>query len=745
MKGQSTRVVGTRALRYDAPEKVIGRAKYTADIQAPGMAYGKILRSPHAHARIRRIDTSRAEAFPGVYAVVTAKDLPPTTGDSFDHQALRDSTLASDRVLHVGHPIAAVAARTLSIAEQALDLIAVDYDILPAVVDVLEAIKPDAPVLHERFRTGALGDAEDRPTNIAWRFEHVSGDPDAGFAEADVIVEHEFTSLMVHPGYIEPQAALAVWSPDGRLTLTTSTQGFFDVRNTLVELLGLPMSDVRVIAAEVGGAFGGKNTSYIDAAAALLARKAGRPVRVTMTRAEVFLGTGPSSGTVIRVKAGAKQNGQLTALDAQLYYEAGAYPGSPMGSGVNVLVGAYVIPNGHIEGYDIVVNKPRVGSYRGPGGTPANFAIEQVMDELALKLGMDPLAFRLQNSVRNGSQDLLGHSLSDIGAIEVLEAAQSHPHYSAPLEGPNRGRGVAHAYWGNWGARSSATLTVNPDGTVGLVTGSVDITGTRSSLAMQAAEVLGLEYGQVKPSVGDTDTIGYSDVSAGSRTTVATGHAVVRAAEEVLAKLRDRVAEIWQVSPTSVSYDRSTRSFGSNEAPEKQITFAELAALLPQTGNVIIGASAVDIQEWGVSFGTHIVDVEVDPETGKVKLLRYTAVQDVGKAIHPPAAEGQLQGGATQGIGWALYEGYAYDHEGKLLNPHLLDYKLPTALDLPMIDTVLVEVPYPKHPFGARGVGEVPILPPPAAIANAIYRAVGARVTDLPMTPARILEALGVI
>ncbi|MCU0523136.1 MAG: xanthine dehydrogenase family protein molybdopterin-binding subunit, partial [Anaerolineae bacterium] len=710
MSEQSTRVVGTRTLRHDAPEKVIGRAKYTADLQAPGMAHGKILRSPHAHARIRSIDTSRAEALPGVYAVVTARDLPPYEGDSFDHRALRDSTFASDKVLHVGHPIAAVAARTLSTAEEALDLIAVDYEVLPAVVNVLDAIKPNAPILHEHLRTSSLGGAEDRPTNIAWRFEHAIGDLTAGFAEADVIVEREFTSLLVHQGYIEPQAALAIWSPDGSLTLHTSTQGSFAVRDTIVDLLKLPMADVRVIPAEVGGAFGGKNTSYIDAAAALLARKAGRPVKTVMTRAEVFLGTGPSSGTVIRIKAGANREGRLTALDAQLYYEAGAYPGSPVGSGASVMTGAYVVPNGHIEGFDIVVNKPRSSSYRAPGGTPANFALEQVVDELAEKLGMDPIEFRLINSLRNGCQNFFGHTVADIGAVEVLEAVRAHPHYNAPLGGPNRGRGVAHAYWGNWGARSSATLTVNPDGTVGLVTGSVDITGTRTSLAMQAAEALGLDYNQVKPSVGDTGNIGYSDVSAGSRTTVATGHAVVRAAEDTIARLCARAAQIWGVPVDSMSYERATRTFSSTSDPDKRITFAELAALLPQTGNVVIGVANVDIQEWGVGYGAHIVDVEVDPETGKVKLLRYTAVQDVGKAIHPPAVEGQLQGGATQGIGWALYEGYVYDANGRLLNPHLLDYKLPTALDLPMIDTVLVEVPYPKHPYGARGVGEVPIV-----------------------------------
>lgn len=744
------RVVGTRPPRMDAPEKVIGRAIFAADVRLPGMLCGKVLRSPHAHARIRRIDTRRAEALPGVYAVVTAKDLPEAEDrterlgeGSINYKYLRDGTLASDKVLHVGHPVAAVAARTATLAEQALALIEVDYEVLPAVTDVLAAMEPEAPILHETLRTESLAGEGERPTNVAWHFQQILGDPERGFAEADVIIEREFTSAMVHQGYLEPQAATAVWSPDGRCTIYTTTQGIFAVRDQVAQLLHLPMSDVRVIATEVGGAFGGKNTSYVDVVAVLLARKSGRPVQVVMSRADVFTGTGPSSGTVIRVKMGATNEGRITAARAELFYEAGAYPGSPVGSGANIMFAPYAIPNGQIDGYDVLVNRPRSSSYRAPGATPANFAAEQVIDELAERLGMDPLEFRVRNSAVEGTQHIAGWTLEHVDPLKVLEAARTHPHYTAPLEGAYRGRGVAHAFWGNWGARSSCTLTVNPDGTLGLVTGSVDITGTRTSLAMQAAEVLGLPLDRIKAAVGDTDSIGYSDVSAGSRTTVATGQAAIKAAHDVIRQLRERAASIWNVPPESVAYEEA--AFTTSADPDKKLTFAELAALLPDTGNVVIGVGNVDVQDWGAGFGTHIVDVEVDPETGKVRLLRYTAVQDVGKAIHPTQVEGQIQGGATQGIGWALYEGYAYDAEGRMLNPHLLDYKLPTALDVPFIDTVLVEVPYPKNPFGARGVGEVPIIPPPAAIANAIYRALGVRVCHLPMTPRRVLEAMGVI
>ena len=737
-------VIGDRAIRVDAAEKVVGQAVYGTDTALPGMLVGKVLRSPHAHAKVLSIETARAEALDGVYAVVTAADLPPLPADvGHGEQQFRDRVLAGDKVLFQGHPIAAVAARTQVIADEALSLIDVAYEVLPAVVDVLDAMAPEAPILDPQLRTRSLAGTGETPTNVAQHFRQVKGDPDAALAAADVVVTHEFRTKLVHQGYIEPHASTAVWPRTGDLTIYATTQGAFAVRDHVTRLLQLPMSKVRVVPLEVGGAFGGKNASFVDGVAALLARKAGRPVKVVMTRTETLQATGPSSGTVIRVTMGVTSEGQITVAKAELFYEAGAYPGSPVGSGANIMFSPYDIAHGQIDGYDVVVNKPKVESYRGPGATPANFAVEQVVNELAERLAMDPLAFRLLNTATEGAETISGMVHHDMGAVEVLEAAQLHPHYTAPLGGPNRGRGVAHAYWGNWGARSSVAITVNPDGTVALVTGSVDITGIRTSVAMQAAEVLGLPLPSVKASVGDTDSIGYSDVSAGSRTTVATGHAAMQAAREVIAKMTARLATIWEVDATSIVYGDGV--FTVSDDAEKAMPFAELAALLPTTGNTVIGVANVDIRDWGCSFGTHIADVEVDPETGKVTLLRYTVVQDVGKAINPVQVEGQLQGGATQGIGWALYEGYDYDSDGNLLNANLLDYKLPTALDVPDIETVLVEVPYPGHPFGARGVGETPIIPPPAAIAGAIVQATGARVCELPMTPARILEAMGVI
>jgi CO/xanthine dehydrogenase Mo-binding subunit len=403
----------------------------------------------------------------------------------------------------------------------------------------------------------------------------------------------------------------------------------------------------------------------------------------------------------------------------------------------------YEIPHGQIDAYDVVVNKPRTAAYRAPGVPQANFPVEQLIDEMAVRLGMDPIEFRLKNAVREGSELITGTTHGNIGAEEVLKAARSSQHYRTPLSGPNRGRGVAQGYWGNWGARSSCTISVNGDGTLNLVTGSVDLSGTRTTTAMQASEILGIDPDRIKSNVGDTDSIGYTEMSGGSRTTFATGIAAVTAARDVIAQMRGRAALLWGVEVQDVAFERGT--FVTRRGGEKQMTFSEVAAKLAETGGAVTGTGNVDPQGWGGSFGLHIADVEVDPETGKVKILRYTAVQDVGKAVHPSFVEGQIQGGAVQGIGWGLYEGYRYDSKGNLLNPGYLDYKIPTATDVPMIETVLVEVPGPNHPFGVRGVGETPIIPPPAALANAISQAVGVRVCDLPMTPVRILEAMGVI
>jgi CO/xanthine dehydrogenase Mo-binding subunit len=409
------------------------------------------------------------------------------------------------------------------------------------------------------------------------------------------------------------------------------------------------------------------------------------------------------------------------------------------------IMAAYKIENTRIDGYDVVVNKPKTSAYRAPGSTHAAFAMESTVDEVAERLGIDPINFRLLNAAKEGDRRPDGPRHPRIGCVEVLEAARESSHWRSKLvrKGPDgrvRGRGVANGFWVNGGRESAVTITVNGDGTVQLVEGSTDIGGTRVSIAMQAAEILCLRAEDVRPFVADTDGIGYTDVTGGSRTTYATGAAAIKAAEAVLIEMKARAARHWDRNVRDVAF--ADGMFHSKSDPELRMSFKGLAAKLSDTGGPVTGVGTVNIPDAGGAYGTHIVDVEVDPETGKVDILRYTAVQDVGRAVHPSYVEGQIQGGAAQGVGWALNEEYYMDEKGQMLNSSWLDYRMPTALDLPKIDTILVEVPYPTHPFGVRGVGEVPIVAPVAAVANAIYDAIGIRMRRTPMKPGRILEAL---
>ena len=744
------KVIGTRPIRHDGVDKVTGRAIYGADFQITGLLHGRVLRSPHAHARIISIDTSRAEAHPGVKGVVTAQDLPEA-GDKIadlgegavNLKYLCDNILASDKALYKGHAVAAVAATNPHIAEEACDLIDIEYEVLPPVLEVRQAMESNAPILHENLTTSSLGDEDDKPTNIASHLQHKKGDIEKGFAEADVIIERDFVTGTVHQGYIEPHNATAHYNQDGQLTVWCSTQGAFTVREQLAEILQYPVSKIKVVPLEIGGGFGGKINVYIKPVAALLAKKTGKPVKVLMNRADVFEGTGPTPASYITIKIGAKEDGKITAAQTSLAFEAGAYPGSPVGAGAMCVFAPYNIEHVLIDGYDVVVNKPKTAPYRAPGATNAAFGTETVIDELAEQLDIDPLEIRIMNGAKEGDRRADGPIFPRVGFIESVEAAKEHPHYTAPNGKKYHGRGVASGFWFNIGLESSVTINVNPDGTVNLVEGSTDIGGTRASIAMQAAEVLGIPAESVNPTVVDTNSIGYTAVTGGSRTTYATGYAAYEAAHDVVKQMIGRAAKLWDVDEANVQF--ADGEFSSINGKEEQISFRDLSARLGQTGGPVIGRATMNPAGAGGAFATHVVDVAVDEDTGKVEILRYTATQDAGKAIHPSYVEGQIQGGVVQGIGWALNEEYIYNAEGTMTNASFLDYRMPTCLDLPMIDTVIVEVPNPGHPYGVRGVGEVPIIPPPAAIANAIYDAIGIRMTELPMSPDRLLKAMGKI
>ena len=744
-------VVGTRPVRPDGVDKVTGRAQYGADIRFTDLLHGKILRSPHSHARIVSIDTSQAEAHPGVRAVVTGKDLPFASmtkeqlGDRYQSSKFASgNVLAGDKVLYKGHPVAAVAASSPHEAEEALGLIKVEYEVLPPVLNVKDAMKEGAPLLHDDLYTSDLGEMAKVPSNVASHLRHEKGDLAQGFAQADVVVEHEYDTASVHQGYIEPHASTAFWNKDGQLDIWCSTQGPFWVRRDVANVLGHPVSKIKVTPTEIGGGFGGKIPIYLDPVAALLSRKSGHPVKVVMNRAEVFESSGPGAGTWMRVKIGATKDGKLTAMEAEYAFEAGGYPGSPVGQATTCGFGVYEFPNGRADGYDVVVNKPKTAAYRAPGSPQASFAVETVLDELCEKLGMDPVEFRLINAAKEGTRRIEGPVFKPIGQVECLQALKDHDHYKTPLgkgtDGKLRGRGVASGYWGNANLQSSATITVNPDGTLSLLEGSVDIGGSRAAIAMQAAETLGLPYEDVKPTVADTDSVGFTAVTGGSRTAFATGIAAMEAADEVKRLMIERAAKIWDTAVDNVQYEKGTFSHISD--PELKLSFKQLAAQLNPTGGAISASASVEPTGQGNSVATHIVDVEVDPDTGKVEILRYTASQDAGKAVHPSYVEGQMQGGVVQGIGWALNEEYYFNDNGQMMNSSLLDYRMPTTLDLPMIDTVIIEVPNPGHRYGVRGVGEVPIVPPMAAIANAIHNALGVRMSKLPMSPGAVLEAL---
>ena len=743
-------VVGTRPIRHDGLDKVVGSAKFGADTQLSGMLHGKVLRSPYAHAKILGIDTSKAEALPGVTAVVTSKDFPIIGNVTIDlaeggSRLLAEHIMAADKARYKGHAVAAVAATSAHIAEAALELIEVDYEVLKPVLSIKDAMADDAPLLHENLTTHfkierfARGDDTGAQSNIASHIQHKLGDIEKGFAEADVILEREFTTQTVHQGYIEPHASTATWAGDGRLTIWTCTQGAFAIRSSCSAILDISESRIKVIPTEIGGGFGAKATTYLEPVAAILSKKSGRPVKVIMSRKDVFEGTGPAAASWMKTKIGATNAGKITAAQLWIAFDAGAFPGSPVGGATLCATGQYNIENLLVDGYDVVTNHQKVQAYRAPGQPQGSFSVEPVIDELAEKLGLDPMEFRLMNVVKEGDRQPNGVQHPVFGAREMEEAMRDHPHYNTPLTGPNQGRGVATGYRWQGGQASSVTINVNSDGTISLTSGSVDIGGSRTAIAMQAAEVLGISAEDVSPSVVDTDSVGYTANTGGSRTAFDTGFAAIKAAEEVKRLMSQRAALIFEVDEENITFEGGQFMCASTE---DKISFKDLSARLMRTGGPVTCSMSTVSPGIGPVIAGNIVDVEVDPETGKVDVLKFTAFMDVGTAVHPAYVEGQIQGASVQGIGWALNEGYVYDENGAMLNSSFLDYRMPTTLDVPMIDTVMIEVPNPKHPFGLRGVGEAPIIPPLSAIAIAVSNAIGVRMRELPLTPDVILDAL---
>ena len=739
--------------RPDAIDKVTGRARYAADINLPGQLFGKVLRSPHAHANILSIDVSEAEKLPGVKAVVTRDDFDDmeveyaASGElMINFKDVTRNMMAREKVLYDGHPVAAVAATSEAIAKKALKLIKVEYEVLPHVINVVEAMKPDAPVLHDDMFTRGVEPKPEKPSNVALRMTSKLGDVEAGFKKADVIIEREYNTAATHQGYIEPHASVAHYTDGGVAEVWTATQGHFVFRAQIAKLLKMDISKVKVTPCELGGGFGGKNNVYLEPLAVKLSQKSRRPVKMVMTRDEVFRASGPTSGTNVKVKMGATKEGKITAAYAEMNYQAGAFAGSSLGLAAITVFTRYDLENVLVVGHDVVCNRPKVAAYRAPGAPMIAFGVEGVVDELAEALKIDPIEFRLRNAAKEGTQTHFGPKLARIGYIETLERARELDHLKMPL-GPNQGRGIATGFWFTLGMETSATININEDGTASVIFGTVDVTGgMRSAFSMIVAEELGISADKVRAIPSDTSVLGFNFMTAGSRGTTAGSMAVVKATRNAIARMCEIAARKWGVDQDQVVFENGhCRPAGSNVGDFEPLSVPALAKEASYYGGTIAGHAEINVVNQGPGFGTHVVDVEVDRQTGAVKVLRYSIVQDAGKAVFPEFVKGQWHGAAAQGIGMALNEEYIYNDKGQMINAGFLDYRIPVASDLPYLHAEIVEVPNPNHPYGIRGVGEVPIIPPIAAIANAIYDATGVRVYEQPFSPPRILAALDAV
>jgi len=730
--------VGTRPIRHDGYDKVVGKARFAADLNLPGQLHAAYVRSPHAHARITAIDTSAAEAMPGVKAVVTGDDFPmlDITDANYDVSL---NVMARGTALYNGHAIAAVAATTKAEAVAAAAAIDVTYEELPSVLSIEASMADGAPLANEQNTQKFVGGD---PTNISTHTPLERGDVDEAMGSADLVVEREFDCAHVHNGYIEPHACVVDTGADGKASVWASSQGHFMVRAITAAVLDWETSRIKVTPAEIGGGFGGKTTVYLEPVAARLSEKAGRPVKLVMGRDEVLKATGPAPGAKLRIKIGANNDGELVALDGWMAYELGAF-GDFAGMVGAMSVASYKFPNLKLESWGVLTNKPKTAAYRAPSAPHAAFAIESIIDEIAQKLDMDPIDLRLANAAVEGDLTAMGMPHPKIGFVECLEALKASDHYQSPVP-EGAGRGVAAGFWFNIGEQSSATVNLNEDGTATVITGSPDIGGSRASMALMAAEELGIDVMRITPVIADTESVGFTDVTEGSRATFATGKAVVEACRELKTELCRRAAQIMGVEEDQVAWvDGAAVSagHGGGEAGDP-LTLAAITAQAKRTGGPLTATASLNAAGAGPSFAVHCADLAVDEGTGVTTILRYTAVQDAGTAIHPSYVEGQMQGGSVQGIGWALNEEYIYDDAGEMLNPGFLDYRIPVASDLPMIETVIVEVPNPSHPYGVRGVGETGIVPPMATLGNAIDRAAGVRMTSLPMSPPKVLAAI---
>jgi CO/xanthine dehydrogenase Mo-binding subunit len=755
--------VGVAIPRPDGPEKVTGQVQYVADIKPKGMLHAKLLRSPHAHARIVKIDTSRAKTLPGVRAILTARDIPELKRKA---PTRAHAVLAIDRVVFVGQPVAAVAADELAIAEEACDLIDVQYEVLPAAVDPLKSMQVGAPpvadagteadtseaLAHSGVAVAKTETAPTKAVNIAQQAKLARGDVAKAFAESDVVVEKTYRVPMVHQGYLEPHAVLAQWDTNGQLTLYSSTQGSFNTRSEVAEVLHIEENRIKVIPVECGGGFGGKIRALCEPITAILARVTRRPVRYVMTRREELDAGMPAPQVIIKLKTGVKRDGTLMALDGETVIESGAFSGAVLTMSAVFVSSVYQFPNFEVRAFEVLTHKPSIAAYRAPTAPQTFFAIDSQMEVMARELGLDPVEFRMRHLMKEGDPMANGQPWQSNGAKQVLQRLAEHPLWKSRAEwkasgGKNghglRGVGLAVGGWIPGLQPTGATVRLNPDGSLQVLTGQVDIAGTNIALAQIAASAYGVDIDKVKITTGDTDTAPMTGLSAGSKTVYTVGTAVLQAAQDARRQTLEIAAKEMEAAIEDLEIEDGRVVVRG--VPDKGVTLASIG----KKGNLymskvppVLGVAHPAFALQAPAFAAQLARIEVDPDTGELTLHDFVVVQDAGKAINPLGVEGQMQGGAVQSLGIALTEGMMYDESGRLMNPSLLDYRKLTAADLPNIETIIVEVPAPAGPFGARGVGEPPIVPAPAALANAIHDATGVRLTEAPLTPERIALAL---
>lgn len=745
--------IGRSLPRIDGPQKVAGLTRFAGDVQLPGLLHARLVLSPHAHARIVRIDAEAARRLPGVVGVFGGRDLPLAVPDPSDRNR---APLAIDEVLFNGHPVVAVVASSEAIAEDAAALVAVEYEELPAAIDPETAMRADAPIVREKAsgddaalamhgaEQGAQSVKGPLPPNVASTVEFTRGDVEAGLREADVVVERRYRTSIVHQGYLEPRAAVASLDAVGDVTVWTSVQALFFARAAVAEALGLPEHRVRVVAMPIGGGFGGKWV-LLEPLAAALAVAVRRPVSVVLSRTEEFLATTPAPPSIFELTLGARRDGRLTALRARVVFDAGAYGGAPVSIAALLLGGYYRVPNLLIRGYEVLTHKPGCGAYRAPGAPQASFAIESAMDELAGRLGIDPLELRLQNAVAEGDPMPNGRPWPRIGLRECLERLRNaRDAGKRSREGASRGVGLAVGGWVGGVEPSSAVCRLNKDGSLSVIVGAVDLSGTSTGFAQIAAEAFGLPVDAVQVINADTDTAPYAGSSGGSKITYTVGAAVKLAAEDARWQLLQTAASHVEAAPEDLEIvDRHVRVRG---APDRGVPIRELARMSMEFGAryaPVFGRGSVATVKRAPGFAVHLAEVEVEPDSGRVHVVRQLVVQDVGRAINPAAIEGQIRGAVAQGVGWALLERMAYDESGRLQSATLMDYALPAVEQVPAVDVVLVEVPSELGPFGAKGVGEPPVVGAAAAIANAVADATGQRFTELPITSEAVVRATG--